>query len=415
MSTQPSESLQQPLEETKELQQLPQEPESTHQPSEQLVTARQPDGLTKDPEKVVTVPQTSLKFEEGKTLFETTVKVGDNQPESPQQPSEKPPAIQQSAEQPESPVLPSKDTKDSIKDPEKVETVPQTSLKFQEGKTLFETAVKIGDDQDSAEHSAGKSDVQNQDTLSPVEGAQETGSCQQVAQQQTESSKQPQPAAKDPEKVLVVPQTSLKFEEGKTVFETAVKIGEDQEGVPQPAVSTQAVQGAEAVESQSGSSVQAKGKTVFETLFRVESIKRPKTTEEVTEGGDATDQRKEQGSAEISGGGVAGEAGQVERGAGEEQPPIKELQEGVADLASRLQGIRSTLESAIFNFPPALIPVPVPPSASSTLNTAEAAALPAEERPPSPALTHHLPCSSKIDVCFDACLHMSVPAVCVGA
>ncbi|XP_063883692.1 titin-like isoform X1 [Scylla paramamosain] len=414
LSTQPSERPQQHPEGTKELQQLPQQPESTQQPAEQLETAQQPDRSTKDPEKVVTVPQTSLKFEEGKTLFETTVKVGDNQPESPQHPSEKPESIQQSAEQPESPAWSSKDTKDSIKDPEKVQTVPQTSLKFQEGKTLFETAVKIGNDQGSAEHSVSKSDVQTPETLSPVDDTQEAGS-QQFAQHQTESPKQPKSAVKDPEKVSVVPQTSLKFEEGKTLFETAVKIGEDEDGAQQAKVSSEEVQETEAAESQSGASAQTKGKTVFETLFRVESIKRSKPTEAVTEGEAASDHRKEQGSAEISDGGAAGEAEQLERAGGEEQPPIKELQEGVADLASRLQGIRSTLESAICNFPPALTPVPVPASASPTPNTAEAAAPPAEERPPSPAHTHHLPCCSKVDVCFDVCLRMSVFAMCVAA
>ncbi|XP_050716527.1 titin-like isoform X2 [Eriocheir sinensis] len=375
-----------------------QQPDSSQQTSrqsgeteisaEQPLCNKQPERPAQDPEVVPTVPQTSLKFQEGKTLFETSVKVGDEQPvqqpESSQKPAQQLEHTEQPVEKSEGTQRPPKVPKETIKDPEKVPTVPLTSFKFQEGKTLFETAVKIGDEQPASPAQPPQQAVDNKVPPQQVETSQQPA-------QQTETQ-QPPVSPQEPEKVPVVPQTALKFQEGKTLFETTVKVGDDQ-AAAQTEVSSEAVQSetqaektkAAAARSGGAPPTPAKGKTVYETLFQIDAIKRSKPTEAATKSEAASDQRKQEGSAEISGG-AAGEVGHPGRAGGGEQPASTELQEGVADLASRLQGIRSTLESAICNISPALTPAPVPASASPTLNTtAQAAATPAEERPPSPA------------------------------
>lgn len=394
-------------------------PDVVQQPVRTEQPPKEPKESVKDPEKVPTVPQTSLKFQEGKILFETAVKIGDEQPvqqpESPEKPEQQLEHTEQPAEKSEGPHQPQEVHKEAIKDPEKVLTVPLTSLKFQEGKTLFETAVKIGDEQPASPaqppQQAEDAKVPPQQVEDSLQPAQQTETRQPL--QSALSPQESGRSAQEPEKVPVVPQTALKFQEGKTLFETTVKVGDDQ-AAAQTEVSSEAVQSETQAEKTKAAAALSggapppptKGKTVYETLFQIDAIKRSKLTEAAAKSEATSDQRKQEGSAEISGSSTR-EVGHHGRAGGDEQPASTELQEGVADLASRLQGIRSTLESAICNISPALTLAPEPASASPNLNTAaQAAATPAEERPPSPASSCRSPSSKAVLMCAHPCVSL---------
>ncbi|XP_071536508.1 uncharacterized protein [Panulirus ornatus] len=302
------------------------------------------DTRDKEPAVIATVPQTSWKFEEGKTVYETAVKVGERECKEELESDigkVKSECIlgertTETSLLTEKVTVPETVERVRVSESEKLKTVPDTVVKFHEGKTLYETVVKVGEEE-------GETLASGCSTLpTSTEAANLTGA---VADEQ-----------------------AIRPAQGKTVYQILYQV--DAAAAIKDKKKSKRIEelGGESEEHSKKCEDQVEGPSV-----RVKSEVEARTLSvEDTKAG-----LLESGVSDTR-------AGQLESGVSDTR--AGQLEAGVADIASRLQGIQCTLESVIINLP--CVPHVQNPGLSTSSHVSPALTSPnTHTRTPS----HHLP------------------------